>query len=147
MIQIRQATFADLDILAPLFDAYRQFYQQASDVAAAYEFLKERFSHGESVIFLAFEGDQALGFTQLYPSFSSVSMARVFILNDLFVAHAGRRKGVATQLMQAALDYAKALGAVRVSLTTATDNANAQATYDAMGWQRDTRFIHYDFQL
>jgi len=71
-----------------LIDAYRQFYKQSSDVASAYEFLKERFSHGESVIFLAFEGDQALGFTQLYPSFSSVSMARVFILNDLFVAQA-----------------------------------------------------------
>ena len=147
MIQVHQATLSNLDTLVPLFDAYRQFYGRNSDLGAAREFLRERFNHGESVIFLAFEGADVLGFTQLYPSFSSVSMARAFVLNDLFVVASGRRKGVATQLMQAATEYAKTLGAVRVSLSTAMSNVVAQAAYEEMGWKRDEQFFYYHFAL
>src|SRR5689334_3384375 len=78
-MQVRQATIADLDVLVPLFDAYRQFYRASSDPNAARQFLLDRFSHNQSIVFLAFEGDAGVGFTQLYPSFSSVSMARIFI--------------------------------------------------------------------
>src|ERR1700676_5108761 len=92
-IEVRQATVDDLDLIAPLFDAYRQFYRQPSDPEAARRFLLERFEHGESVIFLAFENAAAIGFTQLYPSFSSGAMARIFILNDLFVAQEARGHG------------------------------------------------------
>ena len=85
-VLVRQAVLADLAVLAPLFDGYRQFYGRASDPAAAEAFLRARFDHGESVLFLATDDSgRPLGFTQLYPSFSSVSLARVFILNDLFV--------------------------------------------------------------
>ena len=93
IISVRQAAFSDLAALAVLFDRYSQFYGCASDVHAAREFLSARFHHGESVLFIALEGDQPVGFTQLYPSFSSVSMARIFVLNDLFVDALARRKG------------------------------------------------------
>lgn len=144
-IQVHQAALADLDAIAPLFDAYRQFYGRNSELLAAREFLRERFNHSESVIFLAIESGQALGFTQLYPSFSSVSLARVFVLNDLFVAENARKKGVARQLIQAATHYARTLGAVRVSLSTSISNAAAQATYESLGWKRDEQFFYYHF--
>jgi hypothetical protein len=94
-ITVRQAVLSDLEALAPLFDSYRQFYGRASDLSAATAFLSARFNHNESVLFIAHEGDKTVGFTQLYPSFSSVSMARILVLNDLFVDEHARRKGVA----------------------------------------------------
>lgn len=146
-ITVRQAVLSDLEALAPLFDSYRQFYGRPGNLLAATEFLLARFNHGESVLFIAHEGNQAIGFTQLYPSFSSVSLARTFVLNDLFVCEHARRKGVASKLMSAAVDYASSLGAVRVSLSTATSNEAAQRLYQAVGWQRDEQFLVYHFAV
>ena len=142
---VRQATLSDLPVLAPLFDAYRQFYGRAPDLAAAKSFLRDRFSHGESVLFLAFADNEPAGFTQLYPSFSSVSLARSFILNDLFVVPGQRRTGVGSALLRAAVDYARSRGAVRVTLNTDIQNATAQATYEAGGWKRDREYYVYHF--
>ncbi len=142
-LRVRQAVLADLPALAPLFDQYRQFQGQPPDLAAAQRFLRERFEHGQSVVFMAWRGDTPLGFAQLLPSFSSVSLTRVFILNDLFVASAGRRQGVATRLLDAVLAHAWALGAVRVSLNVARNNPEAQALYAARGWRADQQFIAF----
>jgi ribosomal protein S18 acetylase RimI-like enzyme len=147
IITVRQAVLSDLEALAPLFDSYRQFYGRPSDLPAAKEFLQARFNHGESVLFIAHEGNKAIGFTQLYPSFSSVSLARTFVLNDLFVCEYARRKGVASKLMSAAVDYAGLLGAVRVSLSTATSNEAAQRLYQSTSWQRDQQFLVYHFAV
>ncbi len=138
---------ADLDAVAILFDGYRQFYGQASDEAAAKAFLQARFEHGQSVVLLAESQGQAVGFTQLYPSFSSVSMARVFVLNDLYVAESARRLGVGEALLNAAADHARQLGAVRLSLTTNVQNLPAQALYASMGWERDQKFDAYHLAL
>lgn len=144
---VRQAVLADLDTLVPLFDAYRQFYDRASDLAGARAFLRARFEHGESTLLLAHEGSTALGFTQLYPSFSSTAMARIYVLNDLFVDPSGRRRGVGAALLEAAAAYAHALGAVRLALSTATSNAQAQALYESKGWKRDEQFYVYQLAL
>ena len=146
-VPVRQAVLADLDVLAPLFDGYRQFYGRVPDVPAAAAFLRERFGHGESAIFLACAGDLPVGFTQLYPSFSSVSLARTFILNDLFVVPTHRRTGVGSALLRAAVEHARSLGAVRVSLNTDVQNTSAQATYEAQGWKRDREFYAYHFAM
>lgn len=146
-ISLRQAALSDLDELVPLFDAYRQFYGRASDVDAVRAFLLARFNHGESVLFLAREDHVAIGFAQLYPSFSSVSLARTFILNDLFVAPQARRKGVGSKLLAAAVEFAQTVAAVRISLSTATTNDTAQALYQAAGWTRDEQFVVYQFTL
>src|SRR5580658_6425963 len=99
-IVVRQAAVSDLELLVPMFDAYRQFYRRPSDPALARRFLLERFQHNESVIFLAVRQDgSAIGFTQLFPSFSSVSAARILILNDLYVRPEARRKGVGYLLL------------------------------------------------
>jgi GNAT superfamily N-acetyltransferase len=143
LITVRQAVFSDLETLAPLFDRYRQFQGQPADVAAARDFLRARFDHGESVVFIAHAGPLAVGFAQLYPSFSSTALARVFILNDLFVDEAGRRQGVAAGLLAAVEAYAWAHGAVRVSLNVARDNLAGQALYAARGWRQDEHFFMF----
>jgi len=145
--EIRQATVGDLDFLAPLFDAYRQFYRLASDTESARQFLSDRFANNESVILMAFVDARAVGFTQLYPSFSSGAMARIFILNDLFVAPEARRGGVGTALLDAAAAYARSAGAVRLTLSTELTNTTAQAVYEKNGWKRDTVFCVYQLVL
>jgi ribosomal protein S18 acetylase RimI-like enzyme len=146
--QIRQATVDDLDTLAPLFDGYRQFYGQPADLARGREFLAQRFQQHESLILLARNGQgEGVGFTQLYPLFSSVRMVRTYLLNDLFVAPSARRQGVAAALLNAAADHARSLGAASLSLSTALDNAPAQALYESLGWQRDRQFCEYGLSL
>lgn len=146
-VTVRQAVVSDLGALAPLFDAYRQFYGRPGDVRAAMKFLSARFDHGESVLFVAHDGDAPVAFAQLYPSFSSVSLARTYVLNDLFVHEQARRKGVASMLMSAAVEFARSLGAVRVSLSTAITNDGAQALYQSAGWKRDEQFLVYHFAI
>jgi GNAT superfamily N-acetyltransferase len=145
---VRPATRSDLDALVPLFDGYRQFYGQPSDPARAHEFLAARLARDESLILLACdEHGEGLGFTQLYPLFSSVRTVRTWLLNDLFVNASARRRGVAAALLRAAADQARALGAASLSLSTALDNAPAQALYESLGWQRDSQFCEYGLTL
>ena len=146
-VAIRQATVADLDLLVPLFDAYRQFYRQPSEPERARHFLLKRFELNQSVIFLAFEDSSAIGFAQLYPSFSSGAMARIFILNDLFVAPKSRRQGAASALLQAAAEHGRRVGALRVVLSTEITNTTAQSAYERLGWKRDAVFCVYQLAL
>lgn len=146
-ITVRQAVLSDLEALVPLFDGYRQFYGRDSDLSAARDFLSARINHGESVVFIASEGHVAAGFVQLYPSFSSISLARTFILNDIFVLDAWRKRGVGSQLIEAAIEFARSSGAVRLSLSTAVTNQTAQALYQSAGWKRDEQFFYYHFAI
>jgi len=146
-ITVRQAIIDDLNLLVPLFDAYRRFYRQPSAPEQARHFLNERFEHNESVIFLAFDGADAIGFTQLYPSFSSGAMARIFVLNDLFVTPEARRCGAGSALLQAAAEYGRADGAIRLMLSTETANTTAQLVYERMGWKRDAVFCVFQLAL
>ncbi|MBT2119071.1 GNAT superfamily N-acetyltransferase [Dyella sp. SG562] len=148
-IIVRQATIHDLDVVAPLFDAYRQFYAQPADLALSRRFLAERFQHAESVILLALnEADgEGVGFTQLYPLFSSVRATRRYLLNDLFVTPARRRFGVAAALLHAATAHARAMGVSGMSLSTANDNVAAQRLYESMGWELEQGFREYHLTL
>lgn len=148
MFDIRQATIHDLDAVAPLFDAYRVFYRQPADLERARAFLAERFAHHESVIFLALdEKGRAVGFSQLYPLFSSVRANRKYLLNDLYIVPDTRRGGAARKLIAAATQFARANGASSLSLSTATDNLPAQRLYESLGWQRDSGYFEYNFGL
>ena len=134
---ISRAGPADLDALAQLFDAYRQFYGQPSDVPRARDWLRSRLRVGESVVLLAKRGDVIVGFVQLYPMFSSVRTAKTWILNDLYVDAGARRSGVARSLLDAAAKFAREDGAAGISLETTQDNAAARALYRAAGWNED----------
>jgi ribosomal protein S18 acetylase RimI-like enzyme len=146
-VTVRKATIHDLDALAPLFDAYRQFYKKPSDLSTATRFIAERIRHSESTILVAVEDGVVLGFVQLYPTFSSVSAGRIYILNDLFVADEARKRGVARLLLRAAAEFAKAAGAVRMTLQTELSNAAARALYEAEGWTLQTEYANYDLEL
>jgi ribosomal protein S18 acetylase RimI-like enzyme len=142
---IRQATTADLDMVAPLYDAYRQFYTQPPDLAAARAFIGDRIRRGESTVFLALEddGSKALGFTQLYPAFCSVAAKPYYVLYDLYVASGARRRGVARRLMERAREFAAETGAFRLELQTARTNHPAQTLYESLGWVRDEQYFVY----
>ena len=150
-IYIRRATPSDLDDLAPLFDAYRQFYRKPPDLALAHRFLEARLARNESVIFLALAdstpGAKALGFTQIYHTFCSTAAAPIIVLYDLFVTPGVRQKGVGRALMEAAHHYARESGVQRVVLSTAHDNLKAQALYESLGYQLDTAFRVYELPL
>ena len=147
-VSIQQATLRDLDDLVPLFDAYRQFYGRSSDLQLAREFLSARLSRAESIVLVARSTiGEALGFVQMFPSFSSVRAAPIYILNDLFVAPSSRRTGVGAQLLRVAAEVARSYGAVRMKLSTAVTNAAAQRLYEALGWKRDEEFHEYGLSL
>ena len=145
---LRRAMPADLDRLVPLFDAYRQFYGQPSDLSHARQFLEDRFEGNESVVLIVEDHDgAAIGFVQLYPTFSSILAARMYLLSDLFVVPAARRRGVGTLLLNAAVETARTAGAVRLELATAITNTPAQKLYEAVGWKRDNEFYVYGLPL
>ena len=143
-VRVTRATVDDIETVAPLFDAYRQFYQQPSDLDGARTFLTERLGRGESTIFLAqLDDGTPAGFTQLYPIFSSTAMQRAWLLNDLFVAPAARRAGVGRVLLERAHAFARETNSKELMLQTAVDNIPAQRLYESLGWQRDNDFYVY----
>jgi ribosomal protein S18 acetylase RimI-like enzyme len=147
-IATRPATLADLDAVAALFDAYRQFSEQPPDRALARDYLAERFQRKESVVIVAEDADGALiGFTQLYPTFCSVRMAHTFVLYDLFVTPSARGTGAGRALMLAAEAHARQAGAARMELSTARTNKIGQSLYKSVGWKRDDTFLVYGKDL
>jgi len=144
----RPAEARDLDAVAALFDAYRQFYEMPPDLALARRYLGERFGRDESVILVAEDANGALvGFTQLYPTFCSVLADRTFVLYDLFVTPSARGTGAGRALMEAAEAYARAAGAARLMLQTARTNKIGQWLYESCGWKRDDLFLVYEKSL
>lgn len=141
---VRAATLDDLDGIAPLFDAYRQFYEQAPDAHLARSFLHDRLSKNESIVLVAVDETRTIvGFCQLYPTFCSVRAAPIFVLYDLFVSPDTRRRGVARLLLREAERTAISSGKVRLDLSTAKANEAAQAAYESLGWVRDEVFFVY----
>ncbi|WP_413175617.1 GNAT family N-acetyltransferase [Anabaena azotica] len=146
-MEVFLANINHLESVSILFDKYRVFYNQPSNLEAAKNFLKERFNNNDSVVFAANDNGKLVGFTQLYPSFSSVSMKQVWILNDLYVEELYRRRGIANLLMNVAEEYAKKSGAIRVSLATQISNVTAQKLYESRDYIKDEEFYHYALGL
>lgn len=147
-LTIRPATVADITALAPLFDAYRQFYEQPADLALARDYLHQRLSLGQSVMLMAHTASGTVaGFCQLYPTFCSVLAQPIHVLYDLFVTPACRRQGVAQHLLAAAAERGRQDGVARLDLTTAHTNTAAQALYESIGWVHDRVFRTYNLDL
>ena len=145
-LTVRKATAADVDAIAPLFDQYRMFYAQKSSPTEAVSFIGERLKNNDSILFLALNDTTPVGFAQLYPTFSSVGMKRMWILNDIFVRSESRTSGVGKALMVACSQYSKETGARGLTLKTAVDNAPAQKLYAACGWAKETTFVSFNLK-
>lgn len=146
-VQIRRAGVEDIQTVVPLFEAYRAFYRADADVSRAGAFISDRMRNGDSVVFIASVGDEAVGFVQLLPKYSSVNLSRDWILNDLFVAPEHRRKGYADALMDEAEAFARSTGAIKIFLKTEHTNASARALYESRGWCADEVFMNYTLRL
>ncbi len=146
-LKIYKATLDDIDVLADMFNEYRQFYKQPADVSACQTFLRQRFERDQSLAFIATLDAQPVGFIHLYPGFSSVYMKPIWTMNDLYVRSIARRKGVGFALLDAAKAMALESGAILVKLSTEQRNIAAQKVYEAKGYRRDTTFYHYILPL
>ncbi|WP_293307306.1 GNAT family N-acetyltransferase [Pedobacter sp. UBA5917] len=151
-ITIKQLGLTEAHLVVGLFNQYRIFYKQFSDIGMARAFIDERLQHNESVIFVAVDTDslQPVGFTQLYPKYSSVRLSKNWILNDLYVAEDYRKQGIGEKLIKTAMDFAKTNGSTFVQLETAIDNFNAQHLYESIGFVKqgnDEEFFLYKIAL
>lgn len=146
-VTIRQGSIADLGRIVPLFDAYRQFYGQPSNAEVARRYLADRLERKQSMLLIALLNVRVVGFCQLYPSFSSIALVPTFILNDLYVVPEARGCGTGLALLDAACEFGRHAGAARLTLSTATENAEARALYEKSGWQRVIGYCDYAFAL
>lgn len=144
---IREASINDIEALAALFDAYRQFYEQVPEIELAKTFISARLNSKDSIILVAEKDKKLIGFCQIYPSFCSVIAAPIGVLYDLFVDSMIRKTGAGKALMLAAHELAANNGFARLDLTTAKTNLAAQALYESLGWQRDEVFLAYSKKI
>ena len=145
-MEIKRINLSEANLVIGLFDKYRVFYKKDSDIDLADRFIKTRLANNESVIFVALKGDQPVGFTQLYPKYSSVSAVKNWILNDLYVESNYRKQGIGEAMIKTAMEFARADGAAYVQLETAVDNYSAQSLYEGLGFQKqeaDTELFLY----
>ncbi len=148
MTKIIRAEIEHIDELAELFNSYRVFYEQDSNVDLARNFIKSRMENKESTIFVSQNSDEELiGFVQLYSSFCSVYVCPILILYDLFVKTQARGNGHGRALMDKATEFAKSKGYDRLELSTATDNFIGQSLYESLGYERDNDFYHYSLEI
>lgn len=151
-ITIKQIGLTEAHLVVGLFNQYRMFYRQFSDIGMAKAFIDERLEHNESVIFVAIDVDtkKPAGFTQLYPKFSSVKLSKNWILNDLYVDEVYRKHGIGEKLIKTAREFAKTTGATFIQLETAVDNYTAQHLYENIGFEKqgnDEEFFLYKIAL
>lgn len=149
-MEVKRIALSEANLVFELFDKYRQFYKQPSDMILAETFINQRLSNNESVIFVAIDGDNPVGFTQLYPKYSSVRASKNWILNDLYVESSHRKTGVGRALIEKAMEFAKSQGATFVRLETAVDNYAAQHLYEAIGFikqEPETEFLLYKINV
>ena len=144
-MNVIRATVTDITDAAPLFAAYREFYGEPYDLKAAAGFLTDRLTLDETIVLLARNDEEStVGFTQIYPSFSSTQLTPIWILNDLFVDPDARGTGAVDALLDTAAALAKDAGVTAIELATAHTNLRAQAVYDRSGYVIDEVYRHYE---
>jgi ribosomal protein S18 acetylase RimI-like enzyme len=146
-VVLRRAALEDLEKLLPLVQAYRVFYKQPPNEARERKFIEDHLRNGTSVMYIAEVDACAAAFMQLFRSYSTVHLSPAWILEDLFVHPAYRKRGIAAALLQRAVKHARDDGASGMFLETANDNIAAQSVYEAEGWTREGRFLKYNAPL
>ncbi len=142
-MEIFEATPFDITQLSKLFNEYRMFYKQPSGIDVAKEFLEERMKLKQSIIYIAYDNDIAVGFVQLYPIFSSVQLKRLWLLNDLYVREEYRKNGVASLLIEKCKDLIKSDESAGILLETSSDNESANKLYVKEGFIKTSNHFYY----
>jgi ribosomal protein S18 acetylase RimI-like enzyme len=147
-MNIVQATIAHLAPTADLFNKYRMFYEQPSDLEGAKAFIHANIEDNRSQIFLLLDdASRAVAFSQLYPMQCSTAMRPIMYLSDLFVDLPARRHGYANALMQFLMKNFGEQAMHRLTLETAHTNLAGQALYESLGYEKDKVFITYHRML
>ncbi|WP_019244323.1 MULTISPECIES: GNAT family N-acetyltransferase [Bacillus] len=146
-MNVYKATVNDVEGVSRLFNSYRMFYEKPSDLNGAKRFIKERMDLGDSIIYVAVEEGMYVGFVQLYPSYSSVSMNRIWILNDLYVEEDVRKKGVGQKLIDQAVELCHQTNAKTLTLQTSVTNKTAQKLYEKNDFVKDNEFYYYELTV
>jgi len=147
MFKILQAGRKNLQQVAHLFDQYRVFYKMPSDLTAAECFVRNRLTQQDSLIFMALKENSTVGFMQVYPSFSSVAMQPIWLLNDLFIEPSARRTGCARRMMEYLQEKARQQAIFSIKLATAINNHKAKSLYESLGFQLNQDFDHYSKRI
>jgi ribosomal protein S18 acetylase RimI-like enzyme len=142
-MEIRKASLTDLHRLVPLFDAFRQCYDKPSDLTASTNYLAERLKREESLVYIAVDNDEIAGFAQLYPTFSSTSLKKYWMLNDLYVSPNYRKQGIAKLLINRTKQMAKDTESMGIIIETRITNNSANYLYDSVGFQKDGEHLYY----
>ncbi|WP_251359094.1 GNAT family N-acetyltransferase [Kangiella sp. TOML190] len=146
-MQIKLCEINDLESLTPLFDDYRQHFKQSSDPAAVKAYLQQRIEANEAIIYLAHSGDEIHGFVMLYPSFSSIGLAPIWILNDMYLKSGSNKRLMALQLLDQIVEDCKAAGAIRIEVTTRKENHKLHKLYKDYGFEKDYKYDYYFLQV
>jgi len=147
-MNIKNISMEELDDLVMLFDQYMVFYKQPTAPNKYREYLSERLKNKEATVFIAYSSEkEPVGFVLNYHSFSSVSLGKIIVLNDLFVAPAHRKQGIANRLINCSIDLARRTGSIRVDLSTAGDNLSAQSLYEKIGFIKDAKYLAYSLAV
>ena len=146
--KIIEAEPKHIEKVGELFDLYRQFYKYESNLIESTNYIKDRITNNESIIFIAInDANEAIGFDQLYETFGSLDLGKIIILYDLYVKEDHRKNNIGRQLMIRSHEYAKKINAKRIQLSTATDNFIGQSLYESLGYVKDIDFYTYDFEI
>jgi GNAT superfamily N-acetyltransferase len=147
IISVRQASILDLSKIVPVFDSYREYFKQERNPTEVEKFLFDKFEHLESVIFIAEQNSEVIGFAQLYPIFSSLTLERVWLLNDFFICEDYRNKGVGKQLFEKVKEFTLLTKSKGIELTVEHINEKAWQFWESQGFILDEEFRNYFYRL
>lgn len=143
-MQIEQLSEKYIDQLIDVVEEYRKFCGFSASYEQTKKFFQYLFTNEKSVTFIAIsDNDEVMGFVNLYPSYSTLALSKIWILNDLAVSSRFRRMGLAQKLIKRVITFAEETGAVRVELKTQITNRGAQKFYSEIGFKVDKDNIYY----
>lgn len=148
-MRIVQASVDRLDDVTPLFIKYREFYGQLPRPEASRRFLHDRLVNEQAIILLAEEDEtgKVLGFCQLIPSFSALTLNPSWVLKGIYVVEEARRQLVADKLINEAKQRARTAGIKRMTVMTGEENIAAQQLYRSLGFSDDAEFTYFALKL
>lgn len=143
MVIIKECELEHVDELVPAFDSYRQRFKQSSNLDGVQAFLQQRVANKDARILIAIENMKMTGFALLYPSFSSIGMAPILVLNDFYVFAGNSKRETALALLDGAVELCSENSAIRIEVTTRKENHRLHALYRDYGFEKDYKYDHY----